>query len=110
VRGEADRADRAEIRGVAETPAKDEADVIEALLKRIEEKLESDEVKVTVGDYIRLVQLHKELVEEAPREIRVIWVDAGEAGTEAAGGLDRVRQETPTGGPDRKEQESALSG
>jgi hypothetical protein len=32
-------------------------------------------VKATLGDYIRLVQLQKELEEEEPGEITVTWVD-----------------------------------
>ena len=32
-------------------------------------------VKATLGDYIRLVQLRRELGDEEPREIKVTWVD-----------------------------------
>lgn len=45
------------------------------LLKQMEEKLGNQDVKVTLADYIRLVQLRNELEEEEPREIRVTWVD-----------------------------------
>ena len=44
----------------------------------MEEKLASDELKPTVGDFIRLVQLDKELTEEQPREIKVSWVEPEE--------------------------------
>lgn len=51
------------------------AAVVKRLLKKLEEQMGGGEVKASLGDYIRLVQLHKELDEEAPREIRVTWVD-----------------------------------
>ena len=37
--------------------------------------------KATLGDYIRLVQLHKELDDESPKEIRVTWVEPAETGS-----------------------------
>lgn len=45
----------------------------------MEERLGEDGVKVTLTDYIRLLQLKKDLDEEAPREVRVQWVEPGEA-------------------------------
>ncbi len=45
------------------------------MLERVEQKLGEGDVRATVGDYIRLVQLHKELEEEEPGEITVRWVD-----------------------------------
>ena len=78
-----------EPKGVAEPekrPAKLEesrAAVVKKLLKKLEKQLGGgEEVKASLGDYIRLVQLHKELDEEAPREIKVTWVDP--AGDKAA--------------------------
>mgnify|MGYP003352125360 CR=1 FL=1 len=49
--------------------------VVKKLLKKVEEKLSREDVKASLADYIRLLQLHKELDEEAPREIRVTWVE-----------------------------------
>jgi len=48
---------------------------VEKLLKKVEQKLSGQDVKASLGDYIRLVQLHKELDEETPREIKVTWVE-----------------------------------
>ena len=45
------------------------------MLESIEQKLKGKDLKVTLADYIRLVQLKKELEGEEPREIRVTWVD-----------------------------------
>ena len=51
---------------------------IARLLQRLEEKLEGETPKATLGDFIRLVQLEKELAdEETPREIKVTWVEPG---------------------------------
>jgi hypothetical protein len=49
------------------------------LLAKVEDKLHGD-VKASLGDYIRLIQLQKELEEDEVREIKVTWVDP-EAGT-----------------------------
>ena len=54
---------------------KKKAEVVEQILERVEQKLGEGEVKATLGDYIRLVQLQKELEEEEPAEITVRWVD-----------------------------------
>jgi hypothetical protein len=57
----------------ADGDAKDQVTVIRKLLKRVEQKLSGKDVKASLGDYIRLVQLEKELDEETPREIKVTW-------------------------------------
>jgi hypothetical protein len=48
--------------------------MISELIERLGVRLQGDEGKGTVGDYIRLLQLRKELDEQQPREIRVTWV------------------------------------
>jgi hypothetical protein len=46
------------------------------LLHRLEATMETDTPKASLGDFIRLVQLERELAdEETPREIRVTWVE-----------------------------------
>ena len=64
------------------------AAVVRKLLKKLEEQMGGGAVKASLGDYIRLVQLHKELDEEAPREIKVTWVDptGNKAGKTESGG------------------------
>lgn len=48
--------------------------VLMAAMKKIEEKLKKDEYNPTLSDFIRLVQLEKEMAEDEPlREIRVSW-------------------------------------
>ncbi len=52
-------------------------DRIHKLLTDIESRFESDSGKASVADYIRLLQLERELEEEEdePKEIRVTWVE-----------------------------------
>lgn len=57
-----------------------QARVVEELIERAERNLAKDDVKATVADYIRLVQLQKELAEDEPRDIEVRWVDPEVAG------------------------------
>jgi hypothetical protein len=52
------------------------AQMVERILKKLETAFTNDGVKATLGDYIRLVQLRKELEDDEPREIRVTWVEA----------------------------------
>ena len=53
---------------------KSQTQVVAELLSLIEEKLKV-ETKGTLGNYIRLVQLQKEIEEVDPRDIKVGWVD-----------------------------------
>jgi hypothetical protein len=49
---------------------------IHKLLRHLEVRLESEQTKATVADYVRLLQLERELDEnEGQREIKVSWVD-----------------------------------
>ena len=54
---------------------KTQAAVVEKLLKNVEKKLAGKDVKATLGDYIKLMQLQTELEEEEPRDITVTWVE-----------------------------------
>jgi len=51
------------------------AELVRQLIANIQAKLGSEEAKATVGDFIRLLQLEKELEEEQPREITVTWIE-----------------------------------
>ena len=52
-----------------------QADVVNRLLAGMEKRLVEADLKLTLADYIRLVQLKKEMDGDEPREIRVTWVD-----------------------------------
>lgn len=58
--------------------ARNKARLISRVIAKIEDKLESDDLKPSVGDFIRLLQLEKELDEEQPKEIKVSWVESEE--------------------------------
>ena len=49
--------------------------IVQELLEKAEAKLGGDDMKLTLADYVRLVQLKRELDEDEPREIRVTWVE-----------------------------------
>ncbi len=54
---------------------KTQAEVVAQIRKKVETKLKQ-EPKGTLGDYIRLVQLQKELDADEPRDITVTWVES----------------------------------
>lgn len=49
--------------------------VVKEIRQRVEDRLAQDVDKASLGDYIRLVQLEKELAETEAKEIKVTWVD-----------------------------------
>ena len=56
--------------------------VLEKLIVKMEESLNGSDVKASLGDYLKLVQLEKEIGEEAPQEIKVTWVEPDKPSTE----------------------------
>jgi hypothetical protein len=49
---------------------------LKALLAAVEERLQSDGAsRVSVSDYIRLLQMKREMDEKKPRDVEVKWVD-----------------------------------
>jgi hypothetical protein len=61
--------------------AVDKAALVNKMIQSFEEKLEKKELKGTLGDFIRLLQLEKELEDEQPKEIEVRWVEPSEPGS-----------------------------
>lgn len=54
---------------------KNRAQAVKELLAEVEKKMAGEGIKASVADYIRLVQLQKELDEDEPKEIKVTWVE-----------------------------------
>jgi hypothetical protein len=54
------------------------AALLEKAIQSIEEKLGTSEVKATFSDFIRLLQLQKEMQIDQPREVKVTWIDPSE--------------------------------
>ena len=49
---------------------------LKALLAKVEERLQTDAgSKVSISDYIRLLQMKRELDQKKPRDVEVKWVD-----------------------------------
>jgi hypothetical protein len=66
-------------KGKRAAPSKSSASpVVDKVIEKFEEKLEKEEVKVSVGDYIRLVQLRQEMKAEEPKEVKATWVEPAE--------------------------------
>ncbi len=49
--------------------------LIRGLIQSIEHRIAEGELKATVGDYIRLLQLERELVAEESKEVRLRWIE-----------------------------------
>jgi hypothetical protein len=58
-----------------------QSEIVSKLLEKVEKELDTN-VKASLGEYIRLVQLQKELEEEEVREIKVTWVEPEEGAEE----------------------------
>ena len=52
------------------------AERIREVLAHVEKQITKSEFKVTLGDYIRLLQLQKEYDKEKPRDIEVTWIES----------------------------------
>jgi hypothetical protein len=51
------------------------ADLIRTAIKIFEDKMTKGEMKVSAGEYIRLLELLQQVDGDEPREITVRWVD-----------------------------------
>ncbi len=54
----------------------DKAKLIEMAIQKMEKKLASNEVKASIGDFIRLLQLQKDFYGDQPRQVTVTWVES----------------------------------
>lgn len=53
-------------------------DLVENAIDIIEGKIKAGELKPTVAEYVRLLELRNEMDADEPREIKVTWVEPGE--------------------------------
>jgi|ERR1700722_9669754 hypothetical protein len=51
------------------------AKAVKKILLKVEKQMSAQEVKATLGDYIKLIQLSKEMTPPAKTEIRVMWIE-----------------------------------
>ncbi|MFN7995889.1 MAG: hypothetical protein U0Q18_19920 [Bryobacteraceae bacterium] len=52
------------------------AEIVKRAIEAIERKLDTSEMKPSIADLIRLLQLQRELEPERVREVNVKWVDS----------------------------------
>jgi hypothetical protein len=52
------------------------AEIVRKAIQSIEQKLGTPEMRPTVGDLVRLLQIEKELSADEPREVRVRWIES----------------------------------
>jgi hypothetical protein len=57
-------------------------EVLTKVVENMRQKIAADEFKPTLADFLRLVQLEKEIGEEEPKEIKVTWVEPVKPSTE----------------------------
>ena len=74
--GKRKRAAKTAIKNPAKSDrGKTNAELVARAIQSFEKRLESDGVKATVGDFVRLLQLQKELNGAEPREIKITWIE-----------------------------------
>jgi hypothetical protein len=61
---------------VKKTPRRTREQLVAEVIQSIEKRI--DELKPTVGDFIRLMQMEREIEADQPKEIKVTWVDPSE--------------------------------
>ena len=66
----------------AEPKATKQPATLRDLITRIEEKLAKGDLRATVGDYIRLLQLEKELTVQEAKEVRLKWKEPEDTSNE----------------------------
>jgi len=49
--------------------------LVEEAIAGIEKRLSDTKSPPSIGDYLKVMQLQKEIADEAPKEIRITWVE-----------------------------------
>jgi hypothetical protein len=62
-------------KGTPPQAAANRAETVREILNNVEKTLMEQGAKATLGDYIRLLQLQKEVEQAEQKEIRVTWVE-----------------------------------
>jgi hypothetical protein len=55
--------------------AKERAEAVKKILLNVEQQMSTKGVKASLGDYIRLIQLSKEMTDEPKTAITVTWIE-----------------------------------
>lgn len=51
-------------------------DRVGALLKKFEEQINGGEFKISVGDYLKLLQFKRDREDNEPKRVEVTWIDS----------------------------------
>jgi hypothetical protein len=51
------------------------ANLLSGLMGNFEARIEAKELKPTVAEYLKLMQIEQEIEQESPKEIKVTWVE-----------------------------------
>jgi hypothetical protein len=51
------------------------AKAVKKILLNVEKKMSEEDLKASLGDYIKLIQLSKEMTEEPKTDITVMWIE-----------------------------------
>ena len=57
-------------------------EVLCQVITKMEDKLKTEDVKPSVADYLKLLQMAKELGDDGPKEITVTWIEPAKPNTE----------------------------
>jgi urease gamma subunit len=57
-------------------------EVLTQVIAKMEEKLKTEDVKPSVAEYLKLLQMAKELGDDGPKEITVTWVEPAKSKNE----------------------------
>jgi hypothetical protein len=57
-------------------------DAIQTALNRFEEEMKADGFKLTLPEYVKLLQLKQDLTDDEIREVKVSWVETAEPSSE----------------------------
>jgi hypothetical protein len=49
--------------------------LVEEAIDGIERRLSDEKAPPTIGDYLKVMQLQKEIEEDTPKEIKITWVE-----------------------------------
>ncbi len=59
----------------AEAPRRRIENRVESAIRGLEKRIHDEKSPLTIGDYLKVMQLQKELEDEGPKEIKVTWVE-----------------------------------
>jgi hypothetical protein len=51
------------------------SDTLERAIKSVEERIQANDFKPTIAEFLKLVQLSKELAQDDVKEITVTWIE-----------------------------------